>query len=119
MSTINTLINLHGLDVEIYRETKGDVDDYGDRTVSWDRVSAEKAMIQPAFSIRTSRVLASIAGRIDSSDFLGIFKSNSAIQTHDNVECLGTKYEVMRTMSASLFGSVSHIEAHLRIMSEG
>lgn len=119
MSEINTLIALHGVSVDIHRETKGEVDGYGDRAVTWTKVATEKVSIRPAWSMRTSRTLASIAGRIDASDFLGIFKSNSVVQANDQIGDLKSKYEVVQVTDILLFSSISHKEAYLKLMTEG
>lgn len=119
MSEVNTLITLHGISVDIYRETKGSADAYGDRAVTWTKVATEKVQIQPAWSMRTARILTSIAGRIDASDFLGIFKSNSVVQDHDQIRDSTSKYEVVQITGIPLFGSISHKEAYLKLMTEG
>ena len=102
-----------------YYEAKGEVDDYGDRAVTWAARSAEKVVIQPAWRTRRAQIYAGIAGSFDSSDYIGVLKSDTAVEAGDYLLVGTVKYAVEQIVPITIFGDTSHKEAHLRIMTEG
>ena len=119
MTRADDFIALHGVSVIPYYETKGIVDSYGDRAVTWAARDAEVAMIQPAWRMRRSQVFKGIAGAIDSSEYIGMLKSDTAVEAGDYLLVGAVKYAVEQIVAVTMFGDTSHVEAHLRIMTEG
>ena len=119
MTRADNFIELHGSTVTPYYETKGDVDSYGDRAVTWAPRDAEKAVIQPAWNVRHSQIFRGVAGDVDSSDYVGMLKSDTAVEAGDYLLVGAVKYAVEQIVAVTAFGDTSHKEAHLKLMMEG
>lgn len=121
MTQIDDLIELHGSSSDIYSESEGAADSYGDATPTWSKVATEKVWVQPAWSVRSMspQIAESIAGRIDTSTYIGFFKSDTVAVERKFIQVATVKYEIVRFIDISLFGDLSHKEAHLKIMQEG
>lgn len=112
---MDSLINQHGASVDIYRESKGGADSYGDRAVTWTKTATETAWIQTRRRARD----VTVAGRFPESEYIGFFRSDSVIQENDYVQKDSAKYEVQHVGDAKLYGAVSHREVYLKVMVEG
>lgn len=115
MSQMDTLITIHGSEYDIYRESKGSVDSYGDRAVTWTKYKTEKAVIQEA-SLGRSQIVNTAAGKISDKNHVGFFKSNSVIQSGDYITDGTTKWDAVQVETIKTFGVTSHKEVLLRIM---
>jgi len=115
MTDIDVLVDLEGVSVDIYRESKGAEDNYGDRAPTWTLQASERAIIQP----RRARPYQSLAGRFADADYLGLFTSDSDVQANDYILYGSTKYAVLHVDTVTLQGSTLHLEAMLKLMEEG
>jgi hypothetical protein len=103
--------------------TEGAEDSYGFPAQTWSLRATETVWLQRAVLVASSRgtagVVLSIAGRIDESDFIGFFKSDSVVQRRDYLDVGGVKYDVLLVEPIYLIKTVSHVEAHVRRRDEG
>lgn len=101
----------------------GAEDGYGFPAETWGDVATETVWMQRASRVASSRgasgIVVTLAGQIDESDFIGFFKSDSVVARGQWFEVDGVKYDVLLVEAETLFGEVSHVEAHIRRRDEG
>lgn len=122
LTQMDTIIGLHGSEIDIYRKSEGAADEYGDPSETWTIQATEKAWIQSTRNIRFAReaqIRRGVAGIIDQFDYVGLFKSDSVVAKGNYVQVGSVKYSVETVEAASMLGAVSHIEAYLKLMVEG
>jgi len=115
MAWINSLVRRTGEDVGIYRETEGALGAYGDPASTWALQATEKILItRPKASARDS-----IAGRIDSSEYVAYLLSTSSVASHDYLLLDSVKYEVITVDTLKKRGTDFGKIAQLKKMTEG
>jgi len=119
MTDVDALIDINGSSVEIWRDTGTVEDDYGDITPIWGKAADEYAWIQRGQDVKASGITSGIAGEMDESDYLGVFKSDSVLQGKDIVKKSGVSYEVKKAEAMEILGFTSHLEAWLVQLEEG
>lgn len=118
---MDEIITQNGKTINIHRVFYSAEDDYGDPIPNWLKQATETVWILSARAVRArgSQILKGIAGIIEDFDYVGLFKSDSAVAEGDYVTDGSVKYSVETVETASLFGAVSHKEAYLKLMTEG
>ena len=121
MTDVDALIEINGSSVEIWRNTGTVEDDYGDIVPIWgsSAFATEIAWIQSGSSVKASGITSGIAGEMDESDYLGVFKSDSVVQRKDITKKGGVSYEVKKVEEMEILGFASHHEAWLVVLEEG
>ena len=115
MAWINSLVRRTGEDVGIYRETEGALGAYGDPASTWALQATEKILItRPKASARDS-----IAGRIDSSEYVAYLLPDTVVRSHDYLLLDAVKYEVIVIDTLKKRGTAFGRVAKLNKMTEG
>ena len=119
MTAMDGLIEVHGVSVDIYRESEGAEDDYMDPTSTWNKQATETALIQHGEGLRGWLQRETAAGVLEASDYIGFFKSDSVVADGDYVTDGSSKWDVKDVRDIKLLGQVAHKEAHLKLIEEG
>ena len=119
MSVVDALISLHGKALEVWRNTPGVEDSRGFPAQVWAKSSDVVGMVQEATSIRSANSALSLVGVYEVGDYVGFFDKDDSILVDDQIRDGSVYYRVLRVQTLTLFGTDSHIEAHLRIEERG
>jgi len=120
INVMNALIELHGETYDVHSATEGAAGDYGYHAQTWSKVASEKIWVQRVQGLqRGTRLLDTLAGRIDDSDFIAYLKSDSVVSRGDVLQRDGVRYDVRIVIAEKVITTVSHYEAHLKLLEEG
>lgn len=117
---VEQLISLQGLTITISRNTKGALDSYGDRARSFSNLGAtEKISIQEN-RVRMFRANSGdVQGNLQDASHKAYLLASTAVQIGDIlVTAGGTRYEVKTLQAKEFWGSVTHYEANVDLLTE-
>lgn len=115
---IGGLLETRGDSVRIYGRVQSGVDEYNRPVYSWSLKAEEKALIQAVHRRTALQEIVLPAGEVSVEDRIGFFMPESVVAEDDQVEWMGSRYEVVALQERTLGDRVLFKVAYLRRMVE-